>query len=101
MSASTRCTWSSSSHERIEVAMKIFATHDDAGNIHALAIPADEIEGGMSVDPEPGEQVSELDIDFVASEKRHEFLNDLMRNYRVERSSPKPDSTRLVKKSHR
>jgi hypothetical protein len=81
--------------------MKIIASHDDAGHIHAVAIPADEVEGEMSVDPEPGEQVSELDIDFVASEKRHEFLSDLMRNYRVERSSPKPDSAQLVRKSHR
>jgi hypothetical protein len=81
--------------------MKIFASHDDAGNIHAVAIPADELEGEMSVDPEPGEHVSELDIDVIAGEKRHEFLSDLMRNYRVERSSPKPDAARLVKKSHR
>jgi hypothetical protein len=80
--------------------MKIFASHDDAGNIHAVAIPADELEGEMSVDPEPGEHVSELDIDLIAGDKRHEFLSDLMRNYRVDRPS-KPDSARLVKKSHR
>jgi hypothetical protein len=82
--------------------MKIFTSHDDAGNIHAVAIPAGELEGGeMSLEPEPGGHVSELDIDVVAGEKRHEFLNDLMRNYRVERTSSKAAAARLVKKGHR
>ena len=82
--------------------MKIFASHDDAGNIHAVAIPADELEGGeMSIDAEPKSHVSELDIEVVAGEKRHEFLNDVMRNFRVERSSPKGGTARLVKKSQR
>ena len=80
--------------------MKILASHDDAGNIRALAIPAEGLDGEMSIDPAPGEQVSELDIEFVAGEKRHEFVNDLLRNYRVERSSPEQNAARLVKKGH-
>jgi hypothetical protein len=57
----------------------------------------------MSVDPEPGEHVSELDVDFVADEKRHEFLTDVLRNYRVERVAAKggPATARLVRKSQR
>jgi len=77
--------------------MRVHAVHDDAGNIRSLAIPSDEVEGGsMSVEPERGQRASEFDVEFVADERRQEFMNDLLRNHRVDRSTGTP---RLVRKS--
>lgn len=76
--------------------MKIYATHDEAGNIVALGIPADDIkEGEVGMIAEPGQYVSEIEVDYTSDAQRHELLADLARNYRVERmASP----GRFVKK---
>jgi hypothetical protein len=78
--------------------MRIYATYDEAGNIVALAIPADDVkEGELGLVAEPGQYVSEIEVDDTADTQRHELLNDLARNYRVERSATR---TRFIKKSN-
>jgi hypothetical protein len=77
--------------------MKIFASHDADGRIRGVTIPADEHKGGeLSVDPEPGQHVSVVDVDSVADDKLQAFVTDLVRHYRVERSAKAP--ARFVKK---
>ena len=81
--------------------MKIYASHDNAGNIRALAIPAADVPGDLSFEPGPDEQVSAVEVDVVDGEKRREFLTDLMKNYRVERTASKAAASaaaRLIKK---
>ena len=76
--------------------MKLYAIHDEVGNIRGMAIPADEVKGGsMGLEAEPGQFVSQIDVDFVADEKRHDYMNDLSRNYQVDRSK---GAARLLKK---
>ena len=64
--------------------MKVFAVHDEAGNISGLAIRAEDVKDGeVGVGAEGGNYVSEIDV--PDGRDRQQVLADLARNHRVER----------------
>jgi hypothetical protein len=66
--------------------MKVFAAHDEAGRIIGLTIPAADVEDGQfGVIAEPGQYVSEIEVDHTRGRSPQEVLADLAQNYRVER----------------
>lgn len=66
--------------------MRVFAVHDEAGNIVGLAIPAGGVEdGAFELIPAPGQYASEIELHETRDRQSHEVLSDLARSYRVER----------------
>ena len=64
--------------------MKVFAVHDEAGNIAGLAIRAEDVKDGeVGVGAEGGNYVSEIEV--PDARDRQQVLADLARNHRVER----------------
>jgi len=77
-----------------EHTMRVFAVHDETGNIVGLAIPAEGVENGQfGVIAEAGQYVSEIELH--DKKQPNELLSDLARNYRVERLAT---SARFVEK---
>jgi hypothetical protein len=67
--------------------VRIYATHDQEGNIVGLAIPAEGInEDDFEVVADPGCLVSKIDYEDTDDSGRDRLLSDLVRNYRVDRS---------------
>jgi hypothetical protein len=75
--------------------MRILVTHDAAGNILSLAVPAPDAPGQLVVEPQAGELVSELDVPSVDQEQLHE-LSGIARDSRIDLASGRP---KLVRKS--
>jgi hypothetical protein len=70
--------------------MKVYASHDEAGNITGLAIPAKGIEeSDFSVESESGSFVVSIDVEDGDDTGREHVLKDLAENYRVDRSGGK------------
>ena len=68
--------------------MKVFAVHDEAGNIVGLAIPAEGVKDGeFGIIAEPGQYASEVEVHDTSGKKPREVLADLAQNYRIERSA--------------
>jgi hypothetical protein len=68
--------------------MKVFAVHDEAGNILGLAIPSEDAEDGeFGLVAEAGQYVTEIDVPDPSEKQRPHLLEDLARNYRVERAT--------------
>jgi hypothetical protein len=66
--------------------MKVFAVHDEAGNIAGLAIRAQDVEDGeVGVTAGTGNYVTEIDVPDTRDRPPQEVLADLARNHRVER----------------
>jgi hypothetical protein len=66
--------------------MRVFAVHDEAGNILGLAIPAEGVEDGQfGIIAEPGQYASEIEVHNTSGKEPRELLADLAQNYRIER----------------
>ncbi len=80
--------------------MKIFVTHDQEGNILAVALPGPEDDGDLRVTPEAGEFVSEVEAKVQLSleddESLSEQLTDIVQNSRIEFLPQRP---KLVRRS--
>jgi hypothetical protein len=64
--------------------MKVFAVHDEAGNIAGLAIRAEDVKDGeVGLGADAGHYVSEIEV--PDARDRQQVLSDLSRNHRVER----------------
>jgi hypothetical protein len=66
--------------------MRVFAVHDEAGNILGLAIPAEGAEDGeFGLIADPGQYASEIEVHDTSGKEPRELFADLVQNYRIER----------------
>jgi hypothetical protein len=79
--------------------MKILVVYDQDGTLTSVGVPGRAFGGGVGLIPEPGQQVTELELgnitDDVTDETNLQQLRDVVEQYRIVLDAEQPT---LVKK---
>jgi hypothetical protein len=78
--------------------MKALILHDERGNIVSLGVPGREFGGRLSLLPEQGQQVTEMELpgvmEDIMDETNLQPLLDLLEHYRLEFGDEEPKFVR-------